>query len=787
MNDVKKINYLGSFIFFLVLSIFCSGQIAVGQWRDHLPYNYGEMIAISGDDVYLLTNVGLLKYSTVSGETEKMSKINGLSDSGMKSIGFNEQTGYVVLGYSNGNIDLIKSNEILNIGDIKRKSMNGDKAVYCMDFIGSKAYLGLGFGVVVIDLLNLEVSETWYVGNNGGNLKVNAIDISGDFVYLATDEGVLKGNLNDALVDFSKWEILTDMYIDATTSWMAGKTYDNIHYINDKLIVNYDDQESNNADTIMVFDGTQWTQFNPEFNDNIYIGGNENEFYLCNTYWAKIFDSDFNEIRHIWELSFNDGGESPRPQFIIHDDIEGIWIADKRFGLVHNPVSWKYEAVEINGPSDYSIFDMDAVDSKIVGVAGAMNLSLGPKWQKAMYYQFSEQMWESFDYKTIAEFADYKDFVRVKIDPNNPNRYFLGSWVYGLIEVRDNELYKYYDENNSSLEPLPNVSYLRIGGMDFDDEGNLWVTNSLSTPQIHVLTTDDEWYGIEYSAIGEINVGHIIVTQNNHKWAILPQGVGLFAFDENGTYTTKSDDRYKKLSVINEDGEIVSNEVYSIAEDKDGYIWVGTNKGVVVYYNPEDVFESGTLNGNQVKIPRNDGTDNADILLANEIVTSIVVDGANKKWFGTQTGGVYYTSEDGIEEIHHFTTENSPILDNNILTMDIVPETGEVFFGTASGIISYRNTATEPSDDYNGVYAFPNPVEPDYTGPITISGLVAGSYVKITDISGNIVYETRSEGGSAVWYGKNMNGEKVHTGVYLVFSTNETGSKTDITKILFIN
>ncbi len=787
MNDVKKLNYLGSFIFFLVLSIFCSGQIAVGQWRDHLPYNYGEMIAISGDDVYLLTNVGLLKYSTVTGETEKLSKINGLSDSGVKSIGFSQHTGYLVLGYSNGNVDLIRDGEVINVGDIKRKLINGDKAIYCIDFKGTKAYLGLGFGVVVIDLINLEVIETWYVGENGGNLKVNAIDIKGDYVYLATDEGVLKGNINNALVDFSKWEILTDEYVSTSTSWMSGKSYDNLHFINGNLLVNYNAPDINNADTIMIFDGAQWNHFNPDFNDVEYLGGNDNEFYLSVGYWIKIFDADLNEVRHIWKLNFEDEGIVPRAEFIMSDGDNGLWIADRFCGLVHNTNLWYYDKIEINGPKEYSIFDMDAVNSKIVGVAGGMNLSWGPNWDKAMYYEFSDQMWDSYDYKIHADFADYRDFVCVKIDPNDPDRYFLGSWVYGLVEMRNNELYKYYDETNSSLEPMASIAYLRIGGLDFDEEGNLWVTNSLSTPQFHVLTTENEWYGIDYSVVGGINIGKIIVTQNNHKWAILPQGVGLFAFDENGTYTTKSDDRYKKLSVINEDGEIVSNEVYSIAEDKDGYIWVGTNKGVVVYYNPEDVFESGTLNGNQVKIPRNDGTDNADILLANEIVTSIVVDGANRKWFGTQTGGVYYTSEDGIEEIHHFTTENSPILDNNILTMDIVPETGEVFFGTASGIISYRNTATEPSDDYNGVYAFPNPVEPDYTGPITISGLVAGSYVKITDISGNIVYETRSEGGSAVWYGKNMNGEKVHTGVYLVFSTNETGSKTDITKILFIN
>jgi ligand-binding sensor domain-containing protein len=787
MIKIVKINFLGSFVFFLIISLFSFGQIAVGQWRDHLPYNNGKMVAVAGDDIYLLTSVGLLSYSTNNGETEKLSKINGLSDSGVESIGYNEYTGSLVIGYSNGNIDLIRGTDIINIGDIKRKSMNGDKAIYCMKFIDNIAYLGLGFGIVLVDLEKFEIIETWFIGDNGGNLKVNAIDINEDNIYVATDEGVMMGNLNDALVDFSNWQIITDTYAFGSLAWISGQEFDNLHYINGKLLVNYN-SDFQDSDTLLVFDGTGWDYFNIEYTDNVYLGGNDNEFYLCNTYWLKIFDGDFNEVRHVWQLSFAEGGESPRPNSVVSDGSGGIWIADERFGLVHNPNSWKYEKVEVNGPKNYSVFDMDAIGSELVGVAGGMNLSWGPNWNHAMYYRFSQQMWESYDYKNLTAFADFKDFVRIKIDPNDPTRYFVGSWIHGLIEVRNNQFYKVYNDQNSTLSTVSSADYVRIGGLDFDDTGNLWMTNSLAAPQIHVMTTDGDWHGIDYSSeIGGMNIGHIIVAQNGFKWVILPQGVGLFVFDDSGTYDTKSDDNYRKLSVLNEEGEIVSNDVYSIAEDKDGYIWVGTNKGVVVYYNPEDVFESGTFTGRQVKIPRNDGTDNADILLANEIVSSIVVDGANKKWFGTQTGGVYYTSEDGLEEIHHFSTENSPILDNNIITMSIIPETGEVFFGTTRGIISYRSTATEAADDYTGVYTFPNPVKPDYSGPITISGLVAGSYVKITDISGNMVFETRSEGGQAIWYGKDLNGNRVHTGVYLVFSSNETGSKTDITKILFIN
>lgn len=785
---MNKLNTISIFLILLIISIFSFGQVAVGQWRDHLPYSYGETIAIADGDVYLRTNVGLLKYSTESGETEKMSKINGLSDTNVESIAFHKSLDYLVIGYSNGNIDLVSGSEILNIGDIKRKSMNADKAIYSIEFIGNMAYLGCGFGIVVLDLVNKEIRETWFIGENGTNLKVNDLDANGDDIYAATEFGIYKGNINETLVDFNNWEIITDAPTSASLSWISGQNYSDVFYFSNELIVNFENTDLAMADTLLIYNGSTWEYFDNSFNEATFIGGNDEKMILCSKYWIKVYGTNLTELNHIWQYDFGDETMVPRPNSAVIDDDGAYWIADKKAGLIYNPVSWKYQKIEVNGPSNYEVFDLDSYGATVYGVAGGMNLSWGPNWSRAEYFNFNNQLWSSYDYKNVVELGDVKDLVRVKIDPTDPSRVFYGSWVHGLVEMHNNEFYEQYIDLNSTLTKVPSTDYIRVGGMDFDSEGNLWVCNSLTAPQIHMLDKEGEWHDIDYSAqIGGINLGHIIVAQDDKKWVILPQGNGIFVFDDKGTPDQRSDDEYKKLSILNEDGEIVSNDVYSMAEDKDGYIWVGTNKGVVVYYNPEDVFESGTYTGRQVKIPRNDGTDNADILLGNEIVTSIKVDGANRKWFGTQTGGVYYTSEDGIEEIHHFTTENSPILDNNILCSTIVPETGEVFFGTTRGIISYRSTATEGSDDYNGVYVFPNPVEPDYSGPITISGLVAGSYVKITDISGNLVFEMRSEGGQAIWYGNNLNGDRVSTGVYLVFSSNETGSKTDITKILFIN
>jgi hypothetical protein len=193
------------------------------------------------------------------------------------------------------------------------------------------------------------------------------------------------------------------------------------------------------------------------------------------------------------------------------------------------------------------------------------------------------------------------------------------------------------------------------------------------------------------------------------------------------------------------------------------------------------------MQGYQPEIPRNDGTIYVDLLLSTEKINDIAVDGGNRKWIATEKSGVFLVSDDGKKEIRHFTEENSPLFSNNVLTLAVNDLTGEVFFGTDKGIVSYRGEATEATDDFGKVYVFPNPVREDFEGDITVTGLARDANVKFTDISGNLVYETTALGGQAVWDGRNFRGERVHTGVYLVFCTNRDGSRTRVTKLLFIH
>lgn len=275
-----------------------------------------------------------------------------------------------------------------------------------------------------------------------------------------------------------------------------------------------------------------------------------------------------------------------------------------------------------------------------------------------------------------------------------------------------------------------------------------------------------------------------MIDSYNQKWIMLFGSSGILVYNDNNTIDNTSDDRVTRLTTSLGSGNLPSAAVYSFAEDLDGEVWVGTDKGLAVFYNPGSIFSGDNYDAQVITIEQ-DST--AQHLLAFETVTAIAVDGANKKWVGTQKAGVFLFSDDGQKEIHHFTAENSPLLSNTITDIVIDGNTGEVFFGTDMGICSYKGFATTGEDKYQGVYAYPNPVPPGYTGYIGVKGLTRNSWIKVTDISGNLIYETRSEGGQAVWNGKNFNGEKAKSGVYPVIAISEDGSEKVVTKILIVN
>ena len=316
-----------------------------------------------------------------------------------------------------------------------------------------------------------------------------------------------------------------------------------------------------------------------------------------------------------------------------------------------------------------------------------------------------------------------------------------------------------------------------------DDEKNLWITQSGVQGNIKTLKPDGTWI-VNPVTIDAPTIGDIIIAKSGYKWIILPRGYGLFILNDKNTPSDFSDDRYKKVVVKDIDGNTYSN-IYSIAEDLKGDIWIGTDQGPVVYYNPYSIFDDDPR-AMRLKVPRNDGTELADYMLATETITSIAVDGADRKWLGTFSSGAYLLSADGTQQILNYNEENSPLLSNSITSVLVEEKSGEIWFGTDKGTISLRGEATTGGENFDKIYSFPDPVREDYSGNVTITGLMRNTDIKITDVSGNLVYETTSTGGQATWDLTTYNGKRVSTGVYIVFCSSEDGAMSSVTKMLVI-
>jgi hypothetical protein len=376
------------------------------------------------------------------------------------------------------------------------------------------------------------------------------------------------------------------------------------------------------------------------------------------------------------------------------------------------------------------------------------------------------------------------DLLCIAVDPNDPTRYFAGSWGAGLVEMQDGIVTGTYNDQNSSLEySVYNPSWMGVGGVAFDEQGNLWVTNSSAANLLSVKKTDGTWRSFSLSPVASaIDLGGITIDKSGQKW-MLVRDHGLIVFSDMGTIDNTADDKVRRLSGATGNGSLPGATIMSLAVDQNGELWIGTNEGVAVIRNPENVFTGGNFDAYRPIIDQ-DGY--GAYLLDSEAVTAIAVDGANRKWFGTDRAGVFLMSPDGLEKIYHFTEDNSPLLSNSITSITI-DGNGEVFFGTSRGIIGYRAEATPPPPVFTDVVVFPNPVRPEYDGTIAVRGLVKDADIKITDIAGNLIFKTRAFGGQAIWNGRSFDGRKAQSGVYLVFISNNDGSETLATKILFMN
>ena len=747
-----------------------NGQTAVGSWRDHLPYSQAFLVTEGMNKVYCATGAGLFYFNKTDNSINRLTRIQGLSDFSVSALGFDQASGTLVIAYSNGNLDLLASNIITNISDIKAKANLINKRINNIYISGGLAYLSCGFGIVVLNIQKKEISDTYYIGDNGSQLETWDVCADDTYLYAATSAGVRQAlRANPALFDYNAWTRISGLP-DNQGKFIAVEAF-----AGDVFVIYQDPSRSN--DKIYYSGGSSWNELNTGLNTGWYssLTGSQGQLYVTALNNCLAFNSTLQKTREVYYGN---------PLDALADEEGNCWIADQYIGLVKVDAMGNNTYLKPNGPPSPQAFSLTALPGKMILLGGAVNSSWGNTYTNAEISIFENQQWKRINVDTM------KDPIVTAVDPKNMNHVYIGSWGYGLLELLNEQPVKLYNETNSSLQTIiPNDKFVRVGGMAFDASGNLWVANSGVPNPISVRKADGSWKGLAYGSrlTTDLTLGKLIITQGNVKWIVLPRGNGLFAFDDNNTIDNINDDKFLKFGIVDQNVNTISNYVYSLAEDLDGNIWVGTGSGPVVYYNPGGVFTGDNFYATQVIIPRKDGSGLGDLLLSNETITAIAVDGANRKWFGTQNSGVFLMSADGITQVYHFNMVNSPLFSNTINDIAIDPQTGEVFIATSQGLISFRSTATAGNERFGKVYVYPDPVRPEYQGNIVITGLIRNTNVKITDVSGNLVFETTSLGGQAIWNGKNLDGRRAATGVYLVFCSSEDGTQNVVTKLLFIH
>lgn len=748
----------------VILSQFILSQTPVGSWSDHLNYSSARGVVQGKESIYASTGSSVLIYNREFNELKKLSKVNGLSETGISAIGWSDEAGVLIIAYNSTNLDLAGNNLVYNIPDIKNKYIPGKKKVNKIITSGKHAYLACSFGIVVLDLGKKEIRDTWKPGPGTGSNEVFDISVSGGRLYAATENGVWSAGLSAPGLAWSgNWahvDVTPDPFQSCNLVLHTGSAlYCNMPGSDSDILYSVTDHPA-------IFSSSPG-----KFNHSIDI--TSRGFLVSSNNSIEYFNNDGSLIKRI--TTYGWGAPSASQCVAVGEE---IWIADLEWGLVRSMNSSEFSRYIPEGPASDHSAEITWHNGSVLICAGGVDDS----WNR-LGRPFQISVYTDNRYTNMISGQAF-DAMRVCFDPVNTGRFFVSTWGNGLHEYRGGSLVRIYDETNSPLPPGPDPGDgIRICGMVMDKTGNLFMARSGQRAGISILRPDGSWI-VNYLTADAPLAGDMISASNGQKWVTLPGSKGVMVTSDNGTRDIFTDDKSWILTIKDQDGTIINN-AYCLAEDREGNIWIGTDSGPVVYSGGKPV-TGNDVSGYRFKVPRDDNSGLADYMLGTETITAISIDGANRKWLGTKSSGLYLISADGSGMIKNYNASNSPLPSDSISSIAVDNLTGEVWAGTSKGIVSVRELATSGSENYGKIYAFPNPVREDFQGNLTITGLMSNTRVKITDVSGNLVYETVSEGGQAAWDLTTFTGKRVSTGVYLILCSNTDGSGSSVTKVLVI-
>ena len=754
----------------LLLSMLCLTAAAqqLGTWQLYLSYYIATKNVTAHSTVYSLMNGNLLSYDTEDGEVRTYDHLNVLSDVGIAHIAYSKEADKLIIVYKNDNIDLLDSNgNVHNLSALKDKRIL-DKEITYVGIVGSMAYLVTGFGFVEVDMKEGVFRNTYKLSFN-----IYSITASDEAVFIGTEGGIYYCMKSDNMLVESNWKFrlnwggMRNMYFyqgylmamnESGLFKFAPYVNDNVAYQNGSFTF------LKESDGRLIWGNASQVCFTSDVNADPTVISAENKWsdvsYANGTYWMS------EQEKGLRSYKINEGTFVPT-------------------GVVIQPSS----------PIRALGYRVSWVGDRLL-VAGGINTITGffnPA--TAMYYE--DGQWTNF-----IEMERPPEYPRLNVynttdlvqDPLDDTHHFASPFRTGLCEYRNGKFVKVYNHDNSPLKSVLYPSryyynYVTCSALSYDADGNLWMANSIRDTVLHVLKPDGKWLNLYYKELDGVSLIDQILHHSSGIRLFSSRRIemrGVFCLDTQGTERTSDDRTILHQNITNQDGTpYLPDEFFCLCEDLDGMVWVGTSSGLFVIEDVSQVFDPN-MTFTQIKINRNDGSGLADYLLNDVSISCISIDAANRKWIGTQNNGAYLISADGQEMIHHFTNEDSPLLSNNVQSIAVHPGTGEVVFGTDKGICSYISDATAPEEELSksNIVVYPNPVTPDYNGPIAIRGLVSDTEVKILSSGGQLVWHGTSAGGTCIWNGCANNGRRVASGVYHVVANNAEGNKAIMTRIV---
>jgi hypothetical protein len=773
---------LKHFTFFVALFIasWVGAQIPMGTWKFHVASAKAIDITTDGERIFTALENGLYIYNPYTEEGALKTALNGLSDIQISCLYYDTQDAALYIGYQNGNIDKWKSGTITNIPAIKLAQVNASKRINQFVRNGAYVYAANDFSIVLIDAAKEEIKDTYYPTN--GISPIVGVAFTQDSIFALSPSGMVKGlRSNPALPDFSQWDR------DLRFPFQTENLYEELAQFNGQIWVLRANEAYGQDSVFRLFNNSLINIINEPFSYQINsIQLTTNELCVSTDGGFLIYNQQGQQITS-YSASLLDRWINPSRVCKLG---ASYWSADQAWGLQEHINPFTCKRYPIEGLANPYVYAMDCQEGVLAVASGRLEAEIAPAFTRNGIHILEENQWRFVDmYKMSAiDIQNAWDFIATAVNPKNPKQ-IAGATYSGFPLVVMNETDTLaYNKSNSPLEQtsIGNTWHL-VSALKYDDKEHLWCLNAYASRPLKCLKPDGTWQ--QYMPGNTLLLNKLTTKMEIDFQGNIWMGTyanGLVGYQHQGTIDDASDDRSVQLTSGELLGNLPSNKITALAADFDGELWIGTDAGFVVLYNANAAFEAspGNYDAQRIKIPFEG---NFEEVLGDASITDIEVDGGNRKWMSTANAGLVLLSPDGTEIITQYNTDNSPLISNTIYDIELNHLTGELYIVTDKGLVSFRIDATYEDPTYESLNVFPNPVTPDFNGPITVQGLRYDSDVKVTDAAGNLIYKTQSNGGTATWHGLNLNGEKVPTGVYFFWTANNyQGGERKVAKVLIV-